>query len=290
MNDDFRPHEWDDPDATLDAAVRAVLSEPLANESIERVTERADALATAVSAQRPSPVPSVRDWKSSRRFAGGAAAAAMLALVVVGALLLFAPAGSKAFAQMIANVRAASTVQFLGTYKDPNLVSSGRTYLSGNRARSQLSDGSKIFISDVDSRDLMVLDLKHKTYQRGRYSDESARQMADPISRLQQLKSKNAHLVGEEILGGRRTQIYRIEQVDLMGLGRNDAETMVWIDAESDLPAQLVVTDAKTKLGVRFEDFVWNEPLDAGLFSLEAPADFEDVMADPGDKAVQEDR
>jgi outer membrane lipoprotein-sorting protein len=133
----------------------------------------------------------------------------------------------------------------------------------------------------------MVLDLKHRTYQCMRYSDESAHQLADPINRLQQLKSRNARLVGEETLDGRRTLIYRIEQVDLMGLGRDDAETMVWIDATSGLPAQIVVTDAKTKLEVRYENFIWNEPLDEGLFSLEPPADFEDVMADSGPHPVQ---
>src|SRR5262249_29878226 len=85
-----------------------------------------------------------------------------------------------------------------------------------------------------------------------------------------------AERLGQEILKGRRTQVYRLRKVDLLGMTGN-VEMLLWVDVESSLPAKIVIrnSDPKGEMEIRFEEFVLNEPLDARLLSFTVPAGFQ---------------
>jgi hypothetical protein len=121
----------------------------------------------------------------------------------------------------------------------------------------------------------LFLDVRRKLAQSAEIDANMARAFANPIDQLRQAQSNDAEPMGEEILRGRRTQIYRLRKVDLLGM-KGAGEMLVWVDVDNKLPAKIVVRDSdpKAEMEFRFDDFVWNEPLDAGLFSLSMPDGF----------------
>jgi hypothetical protein len=85
--------------------------------------------------------------------------------------------------------------------------------------------------------------------------------------------------IGAEILRGRRTLVYRLPKINLLGM-KGSGEMLVWVDAESELPAKIIVrdTDPKAETEIRFDELVWNEPLDAQLFALSIPNGFQTAI------------
>ena len=79
-----------------------------------------------------------------------------------------------------------------------------------------------------------------------------------------------------ETLNGRLALVYRLRKVDLLGM-KGNAEMLVWINAESELPAKIAIRDSDPKAAteIRFEAFVWNEPSDVRRFSLNLPDGFQ---------------
>lgn len=281
MKDDHPARGFDPLEPLLRTAVEAILAEPLPGDALERVQRRAERLTAAPPAPLAPAAPAMRRWKSLRSFTGSVAAAAAIAAAAIGITLMQARPGGQVFAQMLENVRAAHTIQVHATIKLGKHHSDGSWYIDGNRSRGEQSDGSRTTIVDVDRRKILILDMRNKLYQWSHFDGEKAQEMANPIDKLRGIKSDDAELVGEEVLDGRRTFVYRINGAELiLGGGSGDyIETMVWIDAESELPVKIVGhdPDPKRQLDVRFENFVWDEPLDPQLFSLEPPEGFEPI-------------
>jgi outer membrane lipoprotein-sorting protein len=136
-------------------------------------------------------------------------------------------------------------------------------------------------IADATQKKALQLDFVGRT---ARYIEadekkweEIARAQANPIEKLRQLKKEDAESIGEEELDGRKTQVYRIKKLDVMGLRLDKDETAkLWVDPKTGLPVRIAVGDPsdKDKPFVVFEQFTWNEALDADLFKLEAPKGF----------------
>jgi WD40 repeat protein len=141
--------------------------------------------------------------------------------------------------------------------------------------RFEQFDGALVSIGDLDGGQAVLLDMQGKRFRELDLAGGALERLANPIDQLRQAKSEDAVLIGQERLEGRLTSVYRVDGVDLLGI-KGDAETMVWVDVASELPARIVIrdTDPKHPMECRFEDFVWNEPLDGRLFSLEIPAGF----------------
>ena len=152
-------------------------------------------------------------------------------------------------------------------------------YLEGNRLRFEQFDGMLIQVGDLDRKEAVFLDMQRKLAQEVNIDAEVARAFANPIDQLRRTKSNDAEQIGEEILKGRRTQVYRLRKMDLLGM-KGNGEMLVWVDVESELPAKIVIRDPdpKAETEIRFDEFVWNEPLDAQLFSLSMPDGFQTGM------------
>ena len=275
MNDEHRPPDFEGLEPPLEATVKAALAGPIPEDAIERVKARARQLAaTAISPSRTSGSYH-RGWKASRSIIAGLTAVAALLAVVIGVYSLLNHSGGRAFAQMIEKVKASSSVRFTTATrfgKQPEI--NGVMYLEGNRMRMEQFDGTLIDVADFDRRLGLLLDMHGKTVQLIEIDADAARRFANPIDQLRRAKSDDAEQIGEEILKGRRTRVYRLRKADLFGI--TGAEMLVWVDVESGLPAKIVIRDSDPKAGMefRFDEFVWNEPLNAQLFSLGMPDGF----------------
>ena len=190
--------------------------------------------------------------------------------------MLLDRSGSRAFAQLIERMRAAGSVQFRTSVKFGHRpAQTGRMYLEDKRMRLEQFDGNLVSIGDFDRGQAVLLDMRGMQFREMDLDRGMRGALRQPHCSIASGQLGRRHVVGQERLEGRLTSVYRLDHVDLLGI-KGDAETMVWIDVASELPAQIVIrdTDPKHPTEFRFEDFVWNEPLDADLFSLEIPAGF----------------
>ncbi|MEX2121628.1 MAG: hypothetical protein WD847_18720 [Pirellulales bacterium] len=276
MNDEHRPTDFESLQPPLEAAVRAALAEAVPEDAVGRVKARARQLAAAPAALARAGGSPHRSWKNYRSVAGGLAAAAAVLAAWIGSASLRDDSG-QAFAQVVEKVKGASSVRLTMTTRfgrQPAI--SGRMYLEGNRLRIEQFDGMLIHVADLDRKQALFLDVHRRLAQPAEIDANVAREFANPIDQLRRAKSNDAEPLGEEVLQGRRTQVYRLREVDLLGM-KADAEMLVWVDAESELPAKIVIRDSdpKAETEIRFDELVWNERLDARLFSLSIPDGFQ---------------
>ena len=277
MNNEHHPPDLDRLEPPLEAVVKAALAEPIPEDAIERVKTRAAQLATSTASPASDTSSRRHRWRTSRPIMTSLAAAVAILAMVTGALLFVNYPGGQAFARMVEKVKAASSVRFTTTTRfgmGPEI--SGVMYLEGNRARFEQSDGALIEVGDLDRKQALLLDQHRKLAQPVDIDAKLAQQFANPIDQLRRSKPADAEPIGEELLKGCRTQVYRLHKVNLLGI-KGNKEMLVWIDVERGLPAKIVIRnpDPKHPMEFRFEDFAWNKPLDASLFSLSIPEGFQ---------------
>jgi outer membrane lipoprotein-sorting protein len=277
MNHEHFSTDSEELPAPLDAAILAVQEEPLPVDAIERVMFRASQLAKT-SPVSVTPVPDLRPRgrKVSRVVLGGLSVAACVVAVAGVALFLDRSAG-QSFAQVVEKVKAARSVRLkMITRFGHQPEMEGKMYLDDNRMRVEQFDGMLAQVADFDRKQALFLDGHRKLAQPLEMDTKAKDAFANPIDQLRRAKTSDAERIGQEVVNGRRTNVYRLRKVELLGM-KGFAEMIVWTDVESDLPAKIVVRDPdpKAEVEVRFEEFVWNQPLDAQLFSLNVPEGFQ---------------
>ena len=263
---------------TSRSSVQLLLSKPLPEDAIQRVKSRARQLAKVSIVSLPQMHGSHdRGWKAMGVVLGGLTIAATLLVMVTGVTLLLDRTTGRAFAQVIEKVKVARSVRFTTTTRfgwQPEI--DGQMYLEGNRLRLEQFDGKLIQVGDLDRKQALFLDMHRKLAQSAEIDASLAKEFANPIDQLRRAKSNDAEQVGQEILKGRRTEVYRLHNVDLLSI-KGGGEMLVWVDVESELPAKIIIRDSdpKGETEIRFDEFVWNEPLEARLFSLNVPDGFQ---------------
>ena len=291
-NPDQQDREWESLQPPLEAAVQAAMREPLPEEAIERVKARAKELAKSSTVTAPPVQDSPQRRKRVPRvLLAGLAVVAALFVMVTGLSLILDRSAGQAFAQVIEKVNSARSVQLTMTTRlGRQREIEGKMYLEGNRMRLEQFEGLLIQVGDFQQKQALFLDMHRKVAQSAEIDADVAREFANPIDQLRHANSKDAKEIGQEVLNGRRTQVYRLPNVDLLGM-KGNAEMLVWVDVESELPAKIVIRDSdpKAEMEVRFDKFVWNEPLEAQMFSLSIPEGFQSgvvVKAPPRSEAM----
>jgi hypothetical protein len=230
------------------------------------------------------------------RFSGAGVAAALL-VVVAGWLLLTDRTASPAFADVVKQVKDAHSVTFVTQM--PTVVQGSsrgllrqKFYVQGDAFRMELPSAQEGLPVPADAPPVLlaiVANSKHKkalqldfVKKEARFLEVGDKQwqdmmqgMANPIEKLRQLKNEDAERVGEEVLDGRKTQVFRVKRGDLLlGLRVAAGESAkLWVDPETSLPVRIAVGDpsSKDKPFLVFDQFTWNEALAPGLFALEVP-------------------
>jgi len=278
MNDNHSPLDFEKLEPPLEAAVQAIRSEPLPEDAIDRVKERAKKLAQPSIVTLPIRNDTHdRRWKTSRPILSGLTIAAALLVIVTGLVMLLDRSAENAFAQVIEKVKAARSVGLTMITRfghQPEM--SAQMFLEGNLMRIEHFEGRLIQVGDLDRKLALFLDVQRKLAQSLDIDTKLTREFANPIDQLRNAKSNDAENIGQEILNGRHTNVYRLRKMDLFGI-KGSGEMMVWVDVESELPAKIVFhdPDPKAETEIRFEKFVWNVPLDPQLFSLSIPSGFQ---------------
>jgi outer membrane lipoprotein-sorting protein len=280
MNDKHRPADFEKLEPPLEAAVKAALAEPIPEDAVARVKARAKLLAGDCAGCRVSENGTVainaRRWKTSRPIVASIAAAAALLVVATAAFLLLNHSGGQVFAQMVEKLKAVNSVRFsmtMGIGKQGKLKNT--MYIEGNRMRAEMSSGEMIQIADPDRKQGLILNVPGKLAQQMELTPEIVQAFQNPIDQLRHAKSDDAEPIGQEMLKGRRTHVYRLNKIALPFV-EGKGKMLLWIDAESELPAKIEIRDPdpKSPMAFDFDDFVWNERLDAKLFSLAIPDGF----------------
>lgn len=293
----------DKPMDLLEQALAALRDAPVADgPSPRHVASTVEALQTAMI---PPDVVRLRERRRKMfRIARYSTAAAAVVLLVIGAagLFLMDRTASLAFAQVVENVKNAKCVAFVT--KIPTIVEGSRMgtlqqkwYVQGDVYRMELPSAQEdvqappdappalmAMIADFKQKKALQIEFKRKTAKWIKGDDKMwlkmAKSFANPIEQLRQLKGDDAERVGVEELNSRKTEVYRLKKTDIfMGLRLTGGETAkLWVDPKSGLPIRIAVerpADSQEKAPVVvFEQFRWNEPLDADLFKLEVPKGF----------------
>ena len=270
MSHNHSPEEFDRLESPLDAAVAAVLAEPIPDASIRRVAARATTLAG--TAERPAPDASVQGHRSplSRVLGGGVIAVAAVAALAVGISLFLDRGAGGAFAQVVNSVNAADSVRFTMTVQlGRDAAQQTRMSLEGDFIRAEF-EGGLVQIADLARKQVLYLDTHRQLAQSIVMNQKLSEQFANPVDQIRRAKTGDAKSIGEEQLAGKRCAVFRLNDVRLLGVS---GDMLMWVDPDSGLPVQFVVRNDQVKKGfeVRIDDFVWNEPIDSSLFALTAP-------------------
>lgn len=218
---------------------------------------------------------------------GSLAAAAAAVVVLLSSLWLMDRSAAPAFADVVAKVQKAKSVMFRMTQKltphSPSIPA--KWYLKGDSIRIEMLDPQgEVFtavVGDYRNKKALQLDFVKKT-ARALPVDKKMPMGFNPIDGLRRAKDSDAKLIGKEDLNGRKTRVYQLKQLNVLGLSGKvkEGETAkLWVDADSGLPVRMVIegsfmTGGKAKSSLIFEDFEWNKSLPADLFKLEAPPGF----------------
>ncbi|QDT24952.1 WD domain, G-beta repeat [Gimesia panareensis] len=264
--------EFDYLEPLLDSAVQAVLAETLPEDAVERIKMRAASLDTLASSPDKQRVRR-RAWLVRMPNHYGIVATVVVLAAIAGFSLLINRTAGQAFADVIQNVKRVSSVQLTMTTRfghQPEIK--GKMFLEGDQLRIEQFQGMMVQVGDLRQKHALVLDTYRKLAQPIDIDEHFAREFVNPIDQLRRTKPENAINIGEEDLKGRLTQVYRIDKVDLLGM-RGNGEMLVWVDPIDGLPVKIVIHDSnpEAETEIRFESFVWNEPLDANLFALTIP-------------------
>jgi len=270
MNERYGDHESD----ALKTAVQAILAEPVPKDAVERTRFRANQL--EVSEQAAEDTRARRHvWHSPWARYGGIAVATLLVVFAV-----FTPSingqSVAAFASVIEQVRQAESVQWtMVTQMGRQPEIRGTMYVVDNQLRFEQEfgiDATLIQICNLETNRSLILDTHRRIAQSIDVDHELTKLLSNPIPQLRRASSNDGEHIGEELLDSRLTQIFRMNKVDFMGF-QGAAEMIIWVDSSDQLPVKIVIRDRspKSQMMIRFEGFVWNQPLSSELFSLNIP-------------------
>lgn len=248
---------------------------------VDRALERTrSALAGAAAAGQgdPSGNAARHDWRHPR-LAAVIAAAATVACVAAALLAFFDFGHASAFAQVQSAIRGVSWVAFSvdvveaaqGTDAKP---SREMLDLSGDRARTESTDGSQVLVIDNRRRETMFLRPRQNLAVLQPFSPESKLPpFRDYFDKLRYASAEGVQRLPDVELDGRRVNRYRAPQ----GVFEAGVEFLVFVDPQTQLPVRVecVVRDSEGRrlLQVVCKDFSY-EPLDPTLFDLVPPAGY----------------
>jgi outer membrane lipoprotein-sorting protein len=222
------------------------------------------------------------------RFSGFTAAAIALT-AVVGWMLFQGGSSNVAFADMIEKVKAASSVQFILRHVPRKDLGEGihKYSIQGDHFRLDYPDlpvyNADVYIVDAKAKKKLALYPSRKIAQPGTLSDDELKAITF-IDQLSHLVPESAKQLADEMVDGRRTLVYEVDQLDGINfhlLKNFQGRMKFWIDPESKLPVKMVAKvsafrgkgtpDIPYDSMLTYEKFEWNKPLDVSLFSMEIP-------------------
>ena len=204
---------------------------------------------------------------------GGLAAAVLLLMALAVSFWLVDRAATTAFAGVVANIKKAESVSFVikqkhGDRPEPE----SKLYFHGDRFRYLLPGGDSELVGDLRRRKGLLLRPRPRTAREVDLKDHMpAGELRSPIEELQKLSDGEAVRLADEVVDGRRYQVYRVKAGLSLGVLGGEGEWKVWVDPDTRLPSRLLLSNPDGSHFFSLEEFTWNRPFDAELFDLELP-------------------
>jgi outer membrane lipoprotein-sorting protein len=275
---------------TAVAAVRAEHVGQVGPQFNDRLRRRLldDFASVPTDTPRPASITrSLANWRWIMRHpVSRTAAAAIFVAAIVGAALWFHGAGSTpAFADFLESIITVKSAKFKTTLemkgKPPETAQS--MFLAPNRFRDELpgqviiGNGEKMLISDTQQKRAVITEFANRPK-----AVISKNWFADLQMHLIQTRDDSKvkrEALGKKQIGGRWTTGYRLTMSDRMIFLWGDPDTGLPIRIEERFvaadPERFVAErESKSTSGMIMTDFVFNEPLDESLFSLEPPVGY----------------
>lgn len=168
------------------------------------------------------------------------------------------------------NVAKAKSVRFATTGNQNNGVRKGTISILGTRMR--IDDEGFVTITDTKEKVALRLNPAKKEARKFSPKDQESGALQNPLDQIVQLKDKRTDMVGQDRLGERKVQVFRVKGGSLWGL---KGDWTVWVDPKTELPVRMQLENIAgapdDKLRFTLDEFEWNVDLDAKLFRLDAP-------------------
>ncbi len=231
--------------------------------------EAVDALQSlpAILAKRRSKVIRIARYSTS--------VALVLFVVVAAWWMFFSSSTATAWAQVIEQLsRVHNATCRLSIHRGPGTTDI--IYIAGDRTRYE--DGPRIGIADFGKGELLELNTATKRATlRDLVKDSGGHAVrgSNPLADMLKLKDAATKRLPDETIGGVICHVYRIDKP--VFLGWDVPWVKLWIDPQTNLPAQVHTLIGNGQIAITYHDFHWNEPLDESLFSLVPPKGYEFV-------------
>lgn len=261
-------------DKSLEAAIEAVRGMEVPAIPQDRLLHRLRGWNQPSQVPQPAPPPRRRRVIS---WTWLAPIAATLILGIGSLVWMATPSAASSFATVVQNARKAKSVQGRTSSRlGEGPAIEGRFFMEGNKIRQELAQGALTIVVNLDQNQVLYLNNPAKLSQRDSLADSPPQHLVDPVGQMAQASSAGASRLGEELLGSRQTQVFRVQPVKWLGIEGNAVMT-VWVDAKMGLPLKITVedTDPQHESEIRFEDLVWDAPIDPKQFALDAPQGYQ---------------
>ncbi len=260
-------------DSQLDSAIELILAEPIDNQAVERVAQRA--LELEESADRNldiapilHKVPRPHRWL---QYSGGIAS---LAASVIILIWLTGGFDRSAFAQIVEKMKAIASVRFATKFQfGTRDAVSGLMLVKDDTLRYE--QASLVQLTDTKLQKVLVLDNSNRTFQRLEIGQPGLPPIVNPIAELVAANEKAIKNLGSDRLNGKRVDVYLVSGLKLMGIS-GEGEMTLWADSETHLPVKIEMRDSdpKHKSILTFEQFDWNASLAPELFAMDTPPNY----------------
>ena len=225
------------------------------------------------------------------RIARLAGVAAALALLLIGAVWMTVGGGSNVvLADVIRNAVEAKSVTFVlretvgkTTLKEFNCL------LEGDSVRIESPRGM-VLVEDLKRWKGIFLDKTNKEAAKWDVPEGARDELrTHPIKQLQQAKPEDAKFLRDELLKGRKSQVFRVKVASASFFNAPpkesygfapDLEMTIWVEPQNQLPLKIEIRQPGEPFAITFDQMKWNESLDAALFLLEIPAGYTEQPAE----------
>jgi hypothetical protein len=272
-------------DSGLDDLIRKTTQVDVPIEVEERLRRRLLEFQTKVEQRPPRTLPRLVDWLMRPQVFRVPALAAALLVALVAALVIFSsgPGQGRLYAQAIAQIRAARSVQYrfvLAPYAAVEF-----TYLAPRYRRVNCSWGIEIR-TDATGRQIVLLHWTRQYVLEEATRDTVADAM-DLVDRLKALPRTADETLGEQRAGGKRLIGYRLRHMPPGAAIGNLKMMDLWVDRSAGQPDHVDITiqePGKPPYKMQIRDIRLDGAVDPAQFSTVPPAGYRALSVPAAEK------
>ncbi len=280
MNEKQKSNEVHDLESPLQAAVQSILAEPVPEDAVSRVQERAKQLSAshaervqATGVARKS-APRSRRQLRLRPLARYGVVGVAVVIGLLAIVFLVDRGAAFSFADVLDKVERSRSVRFVC-----KLESAGRPgpetkmWLQGDFMRYEFAEGAIVHVFDTSRLKGLELHPFRKVAKEvdrvGQVPAEEFRDLIGQLRNLKQQKNVTVMQLADEMVGERNCHVFEVTGAKAL---RIQGKWKLWVDPKTELPVKMHVGDENNS--ITFEQIVWDERLDPALFAMTVPAGF----------------